>query len=167
MKFSEHFTSLLLITFFFRLSQANVIEGNLKVTSCNCTECCYQNNSDIYVHVVYQFADGSFGINITGDPIEVGKPAQNCSYYIQNFESCVQTSENVTDNYVYRYLDCSQLDSSIGNATIVGNINDQTYIQFLLTQNSNQCEIIFNFSERESFGIWTIFIFGALGMIFS
>ena len=153
MKTLENFLLITILTLFLCLGTPNVIEGNLRVTSCNCTECCYQNNSDIHVRLVYQFADDTFGMNMTGNPIEIGKPSKNCSNYIQNFEWCAQTSSNTTDNTIYRYLDFSQGNSSIGSATIVGNVNDQSYIQFVFTQNEKQCEIIFNYSRRRGVGL--------------
>lgn len=148
MKASENFLLITIFALFLSFCTPNVIEGNLRVTTCNCTECCYKNDSDIHVRIDYNFTAKSFGMNLTGNPIEIGSPSKNCSNYMQNFEWCVQTDINTTDNTLYRYLDCSEGNSTIGNATIIGNLNDQSYIQFVFTQNEKRCEIIFNCSRR-------------------
>ena len=147
-------------------AKSNQINGNLLVSSCNCTQCCYANNSKIDVLIDYESTNTppTFLINLTGPPIGIGTPTEDCSIYIESTESCIELNgtDTIINNYEYRYLNCS--NTSIGSATLIGNIADQTSFELVFSQDDQTCVLVLKNSLRNVFGcLLIIIILGILG----
>ena len=136
--------------------KCNTVEGIVKVVSCNCTDCCYPNDSYITISMDYNFLLRNFDfINLTGQPNGI-----DCANKINTLEICNQISGEIDiDNYKYKKLLCNTSNSSLGAIMLSANSNEQTYLKFSIVQNNKQCELIVSYCKNMVLGLIKIVLF--------
>ena len=128
------------------------IEGHVTVNSCNCTKCCYKNNSDIDLKI--NFNSNYFSINMSGTTI-----GNFCGNYISNYEQCneiIEISDSTTSGgNTIRNLSCNLNGSLIGNLQLIG---DLANFQLIWNQGSDECYMMLS----ESIRLYLCFLAGIL-----
>lgn len=122
--------------------KSNTIEGDVKVLSCNCSECCYTVNSKLSLLIAYNF-DKTYSLQMNGNP-----NGTNCNIYIQRLELCQQTSEMQIGTIKYRYLNCTFDNSTLGELILYGDFNDETKLYFNWKQKNQECLLVVNSSYK-------------------